>query len=86
MKDQVTETQLKEIEKRLQNATPGPWKSYIEGRDHTSGSNFIRTNNGTSNDIELLGATLEDQDFIAAARQDVPLLLAEVRRLQKQSK
>ena len=32
---------LLEIEQRCARATPGPWKSYIEGRDHTSGDSFI---------------------------------------------
>ncbi|MBK9029887.1 MAG: NAD-dependent epimerase/dehydratase family protein [Myxococcales bacterium] len=35
-------------------------------------------------DIELTGATVADQDFIAHARQDLPRLLAEVRRLRAQ--
>jgi hypothetical protein len=34
-------------------------------------------------DIELSGATVADQDFIAHAREDVPRLVAEVRRLRK---
>ena len=34
-------------------------------------------------DIELTGATDADQDFIAAARQDVPRLVVEVRALQE---
>ena len=29
------------------------------------------------NDIEIIGATVEDQDFIAHARADIPLLLNE---------
>jgi hypothetical protein len=33
-------------------------------------------------DIELSGATIADQDFIAHARQDIPLLLAEIVRLK----
>lgn len=81
----LMEEELSAIEKRANEATLGPWKSYIEGRDHTSGSNFIMT--GTSEDrgedIELIGATIADQDFIAAARQDVPMLVAEVRRLNE---
>ncbi|MHB9435342.1 MULTISPECIES: hypothetical protein [unclassified Mesorhizobium] len=32
-------------------------------------------------DIEMASATAEDQDFMAAARQDMPRLIAEVRRL-----
>ena len=77
--NRLTNHQLKEIEDRLNATTPGPWKSFVEGRDNVSGSSFIRTARG---DIELSGATDADQDFIAQARQDLVLLLAEVRRLQ----
>jgi hypothetical protein len=70
---------LLEIEQRCARATPGPWKSYIEGRDHTSGDSFIQTD---GEDIYLTGATLADQDFTAGARQDIPNLLAEIRRLK----
>ena len=59
----------------------------MEGRDHTSGSDFIatRTKQGERGpDIELSGATVEDQDFIAHARQDLEDLVCEVRRLQKE--
>jgi hypothetical protein len=76
----LDEAYLNEIERRSNAATPGPWVSFIEGRDNMSGSSFIRT---ASEDIELTGATDADQDFIAHARQDVPFLLGEVRRLRK---
>jgi hypothetical protein len=81
----LSEEELLEIEARLGAASPGPWKSFVEGRDHTSGSDFIMTGEGASRskDIELSGATIADQDFIAAARQDVLRLLVEVRRLQR---
>lgn len=72
--------EINDIKERCEKATPGPWKSYIEGRDHTSGSSFIRT---AGEDIELTGATTNDQDFIAAARQDVPALIEEVYRLKQ---
>jgi hypothetical protein len=75
----VTEEYLSEVERRVNAATAGPWISFVEGRDHTSGSSFIRT---ASDDIELSGATVADQDFIAHARQDVGTLLAELRRLR----
>jgi hypothetical protein len=73
----LREDHLAKIERRLKAATPGPWTSFVEGRDHASGSSFIRTAGG---DIELSGATIADQDFIAHARQDIEFLLAEVRR------
>jgi hypothetical protein len=78
--NRVDEQYLQEVESRSTAATPGPWVSFVEGRDHTSGSNFVRT---TLDDIEFSGATVADQDFIAHARQDVPLLVTEVRRLRR---
>ena len=67
------------IRQRCDRATPGPWKSYVEGRDHDSGSSFIMT---SGEDIELIGASVADQDFIAHARQDIPQLLEEIQRLK----
>lgn len=77
--NELSEEVLKAIRDRCEAATAGPWKSYIEGRDHESGSSFIRT---SGEDIELSGATDADQDFIAHARQDVPQLVDEVERLR----
>jgi hypothetical protein len=83
----MTDEEIRIIKERCERATPGPWKSYIEGRDHESGSDFIMTGEEKSPsrgpDIELTGATDDDQDFIAHARQDVPRLLAEVERLRR---
>lgn len=81
----LTEPELREIERRAEAATPGPWTSLVEGRDHVSGSSFIMTGEGSQrgDDIELTGATIADQDFIAAARQDIPRLIAEIRALQR---
>lgn len=67
------------IRQRCDQATSGPWKSYVEGRDHDSGSSFIMT---SGEDIELIRASVADQDFIAHARQDIPQLLAEIQRLK----
>ncbi len=82
----MTDDELQAIKDRCNAATPGPWRSYVEGRDHTSGSDFIMTGEAgvRGNDIELTGATKADQDFMAYARQDVPRLLAEVERLRRQ--
>jgi hypothetical protein len=81
----ITEKELDEIESRVNLAQPGPWKAFIEGRDHESGSSFIMTGENETNrgeDIELLGATNEDYEFIANARQDIPKLLREIRELK----
>jgi len=77
--DELSEGVLHEIMQRHRATTGGEWRSFIEGRDHCSGSNFIQTDR---NDIELTGATEADQDFIAAAHQDIPKLVAELRRLK----
>lgn len=86
-----TESDLEAIEARCAAASPGPWTSFVEGRDHMSGDDFIRV--GESDDepdmyVSRAGAgsvrpaSAADLDFIAAARQDVPALIAEVRRLR----
>jgi hypothetical protein len=85
MASELTDEELRAIRARCDSATPGPWISYVEGRDHMSGSSFIQTGPGESRgeDIELSGATTADQDFIAHARADVPRLLDEVERLRR---
>jgi hypothetical protein len=81
----LDDNELAAIRARAEAASPGPWRSFIEGRDHTSGSDFIMTGpqDSRGNDIELTGATKADQEFIAYARQDVPRLIAEVDRLRQ---
>jgi hypothetical protein len=78
----ITNAELDLIEARIRQATSGPWASFVEGRDHTSGSSFIRT---PISDIELSGATAADQDFIAHARDDLPRLLEEVRKSRRRA-
>jgi hypothetical protein len=75
----VTLEQLRQIAARCDAATPGPWQSFVEGRDHTSGDSFIRT---SGDDIYLSGTSVADQDFVASARQDIPALVAEIARLR----
>ena len=83
----ITEQELNEIELRTNLAQQGPWKAYIENRDHESGSSFIMTrsddDNSRGEDIYLDGATNADYDFIAHARQDIPRLIQEIRKLMK---
>lgn len=76
MKEEILQ-RINEIKDRLSKARKGPWKSYVEGRDHQSGSSFIMVGEGDlrGDDIYLTDATEADQDFIANARQDIPFLL-----------
>jgi hypothetical protein len=77
----LSRDELEAIKMRCERATGGPWKSYVEGREHMSGSNFIMTG---AEDIYLTVATTEDQDFIAHARQDIPRLIAEIERFRNE--
>jgi hypothetical protein len=88
----ITDKQLEEITARCNATTIAPWVSFIEGRDCESGSSFIMTGiakgeniwgSTRGEDIYLTGATNADMDFIAHARQDIPMLIAEIKRLQK---
>ncbi len=85
----ATEEELERILLRAEAATAAPWRSSIEDRDHWSGDNVILTGGP---DIFItyyveepldFQVRVRNQDFIAAARQDVPRLVAEVRRLQR---
>jgi hypothetical protein len=80
----MTEDDLKAIEARANAATPGPWE--IDQKDCT----VLRAPNGPPADQSLMGDEqyypwtpdrIEDWQFIASARTDVPALIAEVRRL-----
>ena len=80
----MTEEEIFEIEDRWSRTQSGPWKAYIENRDHESGNSFIMTGDDSNRgeDIEMLGATVADFDFIASAKQDIPALIAEIRELR----
>lgn len=83
--------ELDAIEARCWAATPSPWWAWVEGRDGTSASSFIGRGLDGARHPDLYLSTdpgervsTADYDFIAHARQDLPRLLAEVRRLREQ--
>ncbi len=76
----MTEAELKVIEDRVAKALPGPWKA-----GQMTVASWAKSWTGTglwewSGDEE----NPDDAQFIAAARDDVPALVAEVRKLQAQ--
>jgi hypothetical protein len=88
----MTTEYLNEIKNRVAKTTIAPWVASIEGRDHESGSSFIMTGiprgehiwqEKRGEDLEIIGATIADLDFIANARQDIPALVKEIERLHK---
>lgn len=76
----LSDNELFAIRERVEKATKGPWKAFVEGRNMECGSSFIQTQ---SEDIELIGATEADYDFIAHAKQDILILLDEIEKLKE---
>ncbi|HEY9471822.1 MAG TPA: hypothetical protein VIQ76_19615 [Propionibacteriaceae bacterium] len=91
----MTDDELDEIERRVTLATPGPWEANLETRSGIGGASFIDLNPGGDQDAELYFTYAPvvrvspdrrldaDLDFVAHARNDVPRLVAEIRRLRR---
>jgi hypothetical protein len=81
---ELNNEQIEKIKLRCERATPGPWISSWEGRDHTSADSVIlRGGQRQYDDLYISPCTLADQDFIAHAREDLPMLVDEILRLRK---
>lgn len=81
----MTPAELDEIEARAAAATPGPWRPGTSEKGSVF-SPFALALEGPNGERNLLRLNpnfrvVEDAVFIAAARADVPALVAEVRRL-----
>jgi hypothetical protein len=82
----LRDAELDELQALLDAASPAPWESFVEGRDHYSGDNFIRLGGLDDSQPDMYvshdtrPAPPSDQDLIAAARNYLPRLIAEVRQ------
>jgi len=78
-----SEKRIAGIRERCGQATPGPWEvNEAEiGRGRTI---CLIEKQIVGNDGKTIGATSENTDFIAHAREDVPYLLDEIEYLQAQ--
>ena len=97
MSDELTDEELDRIAARAAASLPAPWQAFVEGRDHLGGDDFIRTGGPDVaaadmyitlsywNDEPPVPATAHVLDFVASARQDVPRLIEEIRRLRRRS-
>ena len=91
MADLIDDDDLRRLRQLDEAATPPPWRSMIEGRDHWSGDNFIMIGEGEERGEDLylrrdqLPASDADQDFVAASRNLIGPLLDEVERLERSS-
>ncbi len=76
----MTEQELKQIEDRASAATPGPWV-----HDTVQSESAVICGHAPGVVCEWIkgAAAFDDCAFIARAREDIPKLIAEVRRLQE---
>jgi hypothetical protein len=86
MNEPLTEAELIEIEARAAGAIAGPWTIRRMERADAGPAVAIEANGAdrTVVDVEAGEGTLDEREaqFIAHAREDVPRLIAEVRRLR----
>lgn len=79
----MTEAELREIEKRAEAASEGPWQV---GDNYGSFKEIIYGGGKGWAVCEMVGTVEEKGEknlaFIAHSREDIPRLVAEVRRLQ----
>ncbi|MFC6006969.1 hypothetical protein [Angustibacter luteus] len=86
----LDEAALDRLLRLSEAADPPPWTSIVEGRDPLSGDTFIRVGEGSARlgDLYLARdngpADTSTCDLVAAARNALPALVAEVRRLRSQ--
>lgn len=80
----MTEDELKAIRERADKATPGPWV----GGDGEYDDVCAAIPNSNDNAVYLIIECMykNDVSFVAHARQDIPALVAEVERLQKNNR
>lgn len=82
----MTPERLKEITERTERASEGPWKVSLDGEYGEVKQSERPWHNiaiaATVYPEGMWGLTKEDAEFIAAARSDVPDLVAEVERLR----
>ena len=85
MIEPLSKEYLAAVRQRCDATTKGPWVSWVEGRDHSAGETVITRGefDEGEEDLYLFGGTVADYDFVANAKQDIPLLLDEIERLLK---
>lgn len=98
MDDALTDADLDAMEERIAAASRGRWVAVLETRGATGGASCIQIESGIAEqDDEMYlsrfvnGKQVQlspnpqldaDLDFVACAREDMPRLVAEVRRLR----
>jgi hypothetical protein len=87
----LSDDELQMLRRLSASGSPTPWRSFIEKRDHLSGSDFIMVgeSNGRGDDMHVTRdgtpASADDLDLIAASRTFLPRLLDEIARLRRET-
>lgn len=88
--DPISDTELHAMRQRADAASKAPWEAFVAGPGD-SFSSMIRIGGVHGNEPDMYlsredwySASDADLRFIAAARQDVPRLIAEVQRLRRE--
>ena len=85
----ITESQLAAAEEAARRASPGPWIPFLESRQPIGGCSVIWVGGEDSDEPDMYlwrGDEIADDgdfDFVAHAREDLPWLAAEIRRLRE---
>jgi hypothetical protein len=85
MSDQLTDAELAEIEERVNAATAGPWKNRPLESEGDSSTVYQMSRFVDGREVSRICEVFSEEAnaaFVAHARQDVPRLLAEVKRLR----
>jgi hypothetical protein len=86
----VSDAEIEELRRLCRSATPAPWRSMAEGRDHASGDSFIMIGPDGDRDEDMYvsrdsgPASTADLDLIAAARNYLPRLIDEIVELRRE--
>jgi hypothetical protein len=83
----LTDAELDELERLIAEASPGPWRAWVG--PGIGGPEFISLGDDDSQadmyvQHDESPAPAADLDFIAAARNYTPRLIAEIRRLREE--
>ena len=87
----MTEAELQELQSLADAATPGPWLCVPDARGYANAPNMVWTNRGPGfgtvaltcpTGLASVPQQAADAAFIAASRDGMTALIAEVRRLQ----
>jgi hypothetical protein len=94
MTERISEAELRMYEWLVTSGTSGPWLAFANGQEQSSGESFIRVGApGSEGDmhvrIDSQGKTRpaldNDLELIAQAKQIIPRLVDEIRRLRDES-